>query len=565
MSSPLGFGHRLLPGAVVGGDFTVERPLDEGGMGAVYVVAQRSTGKLRALKVMHREIVADPALARRFEQEARVGARIASDHVVEVIAAGFDAGIGLPYLVMELLEGETLRSRMDRCGAMSAAEVCAIFEQLCHAVGAAHAAGVVHRDLKPENVFLAASRRAGATPFTVKVLDFGIAKLLAEAQTRATHGTLGSPLWMAVEQTAAGDIAPAADVWALGLIAYHLLTGGYYWRTAREGTSVQLLREIVFEPLGPAGERAREDGLAERLPPGFDPWFARCVTRDIAMRFPNARAMWNAMQALFAPSVAGESLGPTLAPSPVFAPPPRIDPALAPTETPIASVQSRRASSPSRSRAVPFGAGIAVAIAALGGGYLLLTKPKPVPPPVAAVASATAPPPPPEPTPAPVAPAPPPPVVSASAAPVASAAAKPAPRQEKKKSASGFADPVDRNGAVLWKVQDHRIRLFTRMVRNDSNVIDAEVRGAIEHSSWLYLRCYEHHFKSTKTLPEGDVFVSFEIRDQLPRDGKLESSTFESDAFSSCVVDVLLGQTMNAAGPDGKGHVVYGFRFVPMD
>ncbi|WP_394839663.1 serine/threonine protein kinase [Pendulispora rubella] len=566
----LSFGHRLVPGSVIGGDFTVERPLDEGGMGAVFVVAQRSTGKLRALKVMHREIVADAALARRFEQEARVGARIASDHVVEVIAAGFDASIGLPYLVMELLEGETLRHRMDTRGAMAPAEVQAIFEQLCHAVAAAHAAGVVHRDLKPENVFLASSRRAGATPFTVKVLDFGIAKLLAEVQTHATRGTLGSPLWMAAEQTASGDIAPAADVWALGLIAYHLLTGGYYWRTARGGTSVQLLREIVFESLPRASERAREDGVAERLPPGFDPWFARCVTREMASRFPNARTMWDAMQSVFAGS--GESVDATMAPRPVLVAAPRIDPALAPTETPIASVQEARAARPPpRARAVPFAAGVVVAVAALGGGYLLATKPKPAaPPPTPVAVSAPTPaPPPPPPAPAPAsasatasASAAPPPVASA----IASSAPTAPPRKPKKQlSASGFGDPADRNAAVLWKVQDRRVRLFTRMIRNDTNVIDKEVREAVDHTSWLYLRCYERHFQSAKILPEGDVTVSFEILDQLPRHGKLESSTFESVAFSTCVVDVLLGQTANGAGPDGKGHVLYAFRFVPMD
>src|SRR4051812_46361008 len=108
----------LGPGFVVGGEFTIRAPLDEGGMGAVYVAEQRSTGKLRALKVMHRAIVADAGLRRRFEQEARVASRIESEHVVEVLAAGVDEASGLPYLVMELLEGEDLRDRVAAVGAL---------------------------------------------------------------------------------------------------------------------------------------------------------------------------------------------------------------------------------------------------------------------------------------------------------------------------------------------------------------------------------------------------------------------------------------------------------------
>src|SRR5207247_2317711 len=128
---------------------------------------------------------------------------------------------------------------------------------LCHAVGAAHAVGVVHRDLKPENVFLAASRQADV-PFVVKVLDFGIAKVVAEG---TKHDTLaiGTPLWMAPEQTTpSAEIDPRTDVWALGLIAFKLLTGKSYWRAAHDEASsaVTLLREIVLEPLAPASARA---------------------------------------------------------------------------------------------------------------------------------------------------------------------------------------------------------------------------------------------------------------------------------------------------------------------
>jgi serine/threonine protein kinase len=159
----------LAPGAIFGGDFRVVRPLSEGGMGAVYVVEQLSTGNPRALKLMLPNLVADARSRQRFEQEARVGARIESEHIVQVVAAGVDAQTGLPWLAMELLQGEDLSHRVRRAGPLSLDAVSDLLEQLCHAIGAAHAAGIVHRDLKPENIFLASSRRAGSDTM-VKVL-----------------------------------------------------------------------------------------------------------------------------------------------------------------------------------------------------------------------------------------------------------------------------------------------------------------------------------------------------------------------------------------------------------
>jgi hypothetical protein len=104
---------------------------------------------------------------------------------------------------------------------------------------------------------------------------------------------------------------------------------------------------------------------------------------------------------------------------------------------------------------------------------------------------------------------------------------------------------------------------MSRLVSNQSNVSDAVVRDAVEHAGWMYLQCYERFFKGMKDLSDGTVTVGFDILDQLPRFGTLQSSTFESKSFNDCVVGTLIGQTINAAGPDGKGHVVYAFRFLP--
>ena len=303
---------QLQPGVVFAGDFRVVRPLKEGGMGAVYVVEQLSTSKPRALKVMLPDLVAQPSLRKRFETEARVGARIRSDHVVEVIASGVDAASGMPWLVMELLEGEDLEAHARRRGPLPPGEVRAILEQLCHALGEAHREGIVHRDLKPENIFLAVPRRAGAA-LMVKVLDFGIARVAAEA--RATSSTtlaiLGTPLWMSPEQAQPGvAVTPAADVWALGLIVYRLLTGRCFWRTAyAEAPSIlMLMNEAFVMPLSSASGRAAEDGCAAVLPAGFDAWFERCTARDPGARFADATLAFEALDRVLAEGAAAVSV-----------------------------------------------------------------------------------------------------------------------------------------------------------------------------------------------------------------------------------------------------------------
>ncbi|MBM4363907.1 MAG: protein kinase, partial [Deltaproteobacteria bacterium] len=159
-----------------------------------------------------------------------------------------------------MLDGGDLSQTLKR-GPLSPAETHGIFVQLCHALGAAHLGGIVHRDLKPENVFLVASRRADA-PYTVKVLDFGIAKVIAEAQAVNT-GASGTPLYMAPEQTQAGRvISPRTDVWALGPIAFRMLAGRACWKGAssEDVTPLMVLRETLMNPLVPASERAAELG-----------------------------------------------------------------------------------------------------------------------------------------------------------------------------------------------------------------------------------------------------------------------------------------------------------------
>jgi formylglycine-generating enzyme required for sulfatase activity/tRNA A-37 threonylcarbamoyl transferase component Bud32 len=298
----------LEPGTVVGRDFRVVRHLASGAMGSVYVVEQLSTGKQRALKVMAMELGSNDRARERFVLEARIGSHIDSDHVVEVIAAGIDEHGGHPYIVMELLRGEELADLVARVGRLGVAEVAEILKQTGHALERAHAQGIVHRDLKPENLFIAESRREGV-PFTVKILDFGIAKLVAERTAEGTQ-PVGTPLFMSPEQTdRRGRIGPQSDVWPLGLIAFYLLTGNHYWQAWERGITA-LLREVVMDPLVPASQRAAAYGAADLLPPGFDAWFAGCVERDVDRRFPEAGVCVRAFEALVGAAVTAGGTGP---------------------------------------------------------------------------------------------------------------------------------------------------------------------------------------------------------------------------------------------------------------
>ena len=291
----------LMPGAIFGRDFRVVRALRAGGMGSVYVVEQLSTGKARALKVMSPEFAQNQAARERFVLEARAAARIESDHVVEIVTAGVDEATGAPYLVMELLKGEELDDAIDRIGPLPLADTSEVLTQVGHALEQAHAHGIVHRDVKPENIFLQASRRKDAS-FTAKILDFGIAKLVAENARTGTQ-PLGTPLFMSPEQTDRnGKITPSTDVWALGLLAFRMLTGRHFWLEADGGSLPGLLREMCVEAIPFASARARELGVDRYLPAGFDAWFGQCVNRDPEARFQEAGAAVRAFADLVGPT-----------------------------------------------------------------------------------------------------------------------------------------------------------------------------------------------------------------------------------------------------------------------
>ena len=283
-------------GQVFAGRYRIERFLAEGGFGAVYVAEQLATEARVAVKVLWPHVLQAKDAVEKFEQEARIAGRVNSEHIVRVVDAGFDPTTEMPFLVMELLVGDDLGRLVESHGALHPELVVEYLRQTASALDRAHAykdkdgvpRPIVHRDLKPENLFVA-RRDNGET--VIKVLDFGIAKVLG-ATSNVSQEVKGTPLYMAFEQAGVGAITPRTDVWALGLIAFFLLTARSYWRAAHnaEASLTQLFGEVLSLPIDPASQRAAELGLPNAFPPGFDAWFSGCVNRDPNLRYASAGA-----------------------------------------------------------------------------------------------------------------------------------------------------------------------------------------------------------------------------------------------------------------------------------
>ena len=253
-------------------------------MGVVYEAVHTETERSVALKLIRPELLDSAEVLERFRREARVAARIDSDFVVEVLDAGVDAKLGVPFLAMELLRGQDLGAKLDGTAGLPAAEAIKYLWQVALALDAAHESSVVHRDLKPENIFLSKRRGGGVR---VKVLDFGIAKLLLDsAHTTQVTGTL---LYMAPEQLRQPvRVSPATDLYALGMVTFALFAGRPYWTTEYDRGGVAAVAGVVVSGRLPevASERAKR--LGAFVPHGFDAWFARATHADRSRRFTRA-------------------------------------------------------------------------------------------------------------------------------------------------------------------------------------------------------------------------------------------------------------------------------------
>ncbi|HEU4534140.1 MAG TPA: serine/threonine-protein kinase, partial [Polyangiaceae bacterium] len=291
----------LSAGEVFAGRYRILEHLAQGGMGIIYAAEHLATEEQVALKVLWPQVLGSRAAVESFQLEAKLANRVGSEHVVRVLDAGLDERTGMPFLAMELLRGATLRALVTKQGALSAPQTIVIARQAAKALDKAHGyvgrdgrvSPIVHRDLKPENVFVAL--REGAA--MVKVLDFGIAKVMSET-TELSQEVRGTPLFMAYEQFTKGPITPRIDVWALGLIVFYLLTGRKYWLASAQGAAgfAPLLSEILTQPFAPPSERAPALGFTASLPAAFDEWFLQCVNRRPEARFASAGAAAAALE-----------------------------------------------------------------------------------------------------------------------------------------------------------------------------------------------------------------------------------------------------------------------------
>jgi serine/threonine-protein kinase len=271
----------LTTGELVSGKYRILRLIGDGGMGSVYEARHEQLGVPVALKFLRADIAERPGLAARFLQEARVSATLNSPHVAHVTDVDTAAN-GSPYLVMELLSGESLQSLLDRRGKLSRDEALDFALQILVGLDTAHARGVVHRDLKPDNVFVTPS--AGGP--LLKLIDFGIAKLRESSEFKkeltSAGVVMGTPEYMAPEQLyAAHEVDARADIYSLGVMLFEMLAG----TRPADGDDVE---RIVGRVL--TGEVKRLGALLPELPPGLIAAVEKAMHPNRDERFESADA-----------------------------------------------------------------------------------------------------------------------------------------------------------------------------------------------------------------------------------------------------------------------------------
>lgn len=293
----------LNDGERLGGKYVVERLLAQGGMGEVYLAQHEVLGEPVAIKVLLAQYLHhDEALA-RFLNEAKAAAKIKSEHVARVTDVAV-SDRGMPYIVMEYLEGDDLERVIQKGGAMSPSEAVDAVLQSLDAVAQAHALGMVHRDLKPSNLFQA---RLPDGSTIVKVLDFGISKAATTASGKltGTSSMLGSPMYTAPEQLRNARNATArSDVWSLGVILFELMSVRLPYEGETLGELIVTMMEREPTPL---------QSVAPEVPPGLVDVVMRCLRRVDTERFESVRELASALEPFAPPGGRGMGVARRLA------------------------------------------------------------------------------------------------------------------------------------------------------------------------------------------------------------------------------------------------------------
>jgi eukaryotic-like serine/threonine-protein kinase len=274
----------LSPGTVAGA-YVLKKEIASGGGGTVYEAQHKVLGRRAAVKVLRRQLAASPQMVTRFVREAQAVNMIKHPSIVDIYE--FDTlPDGRPFYVMELLEGTDVRSILHDRGRFPPAEVLEILEPVCAALQVAHEHGIVHRDLKASNIFVAQS----GGKRTVKLLDFGIAKLMhpdaSEAGLTVVGTRLGTSYTMAPEQIRGDGVDPRTDIYALGVVLYHLLTGQYPFRAE---TMTDIERQHLEAP-PPRPSKAAPVSAA------FDAVVLRCMEKTPERRFQSAKSFLEALR-----------------------------------------------------------------------------------------------------------------------------------------------------------------------------------------------------------------------------------------------------------------------------
>jgi serine/threonine-protein kinase len=262
-----------LVGAVLDGRYRVEKMIATGGMSAVYRGLDQRLDRPVALKVMDSRYAHDNQFLTRFQREARAVARLKDPGLVAVYDQGIDGQH--PFLVMELIEGGTLRELLRERGPMPPHAVTAVLRPVLGGLAVAHRAGLVHRDIKPENVLI-------SDDGDVKIADFGLVRAVAEAKITSTSVILGTAAYLSPEQVSTGDAGPRSDVYSVGILAYELLTGV----TPFTGDSALAVAYQRMDNDVPAPST-----VIAGVPPQFDALVAHATAREPADRYADAQDM----------------------------------------------------------------------------------------------------------------------------------------------------------------------------------------------------------------------------------------------------------------------------------
>jgi len=267
-------------GRWIGARYRLVRVLGRGGMGAVYEAATADGGSF-AVKIVRPDVPLRPDGLRRFARESRAAQQIENPHVARVVDAGTDEGLGLPFLVMERLQGRDLREALRDVGPLEPSCAARLFVQACQGLAAAHACGVVHRDIKPANLFL---QETATGEIVLKLCDFGVAKHVAlpedSRELTKSDGILGSPMYMSPEQSRnPRTVDHRSDIFSLGVTLYETLTGRSPWR------GLSALDLVVAVCTTDAPQLA---SLAPWVPPGLADAVHRALARNPNERFASA-------------------------------------------------------------------------------------------------------------------------------------------------------------------------------------------------------------------------------------------------------------------------------------